>query len=122
MVLNPFNSHHWVEKTLQNSVLGIGAGGGAALFGEVARTTTRKERTAAFTVMSSFRQIGFIIGPGLNLFLRKLDYQVGPFILDKHTSPGVSSEYNLIFCYLKYLGNDDSDLGCHGVAVFVFLL
>ena len=70
-------------------MLGIGAGAGAALFGEVSRTTTRKERTAAFTMMVAARQFGLIIGPGLNLFLRQLDYKVGPFTFDKYTSPGV---------------------------------
>ena len=65
------------------------------LFGEVARTTTRKERTTAFTLMVAIRQTGLIIGPGLNLFLRKLDYKLGPFILNKHTAPGVRPEQNL---------------------------
>lgn len=72
--------------------VGIGAGAGAALFGEVSRTTTRKERTAAFTIMIAVRQVGLVIGPGLNLFLRQLDSKVGPFVLDKYTSPGVRLE------------------------------
>ena len=77
--------------------IGIGAGAGAVLFGEVARTTTRKERTAAFTLMVAVRQTGLIIGPALNLFLRQLDYKVGPFVLNKHTAPGVRLDQ--IFLY-----------------------
>ena len=41
---------------------GMGAGAGAAIFGELARTSTKKERTAVFSVFMSMRQIGLIIG------------------------------------------------------------
>lgn len=41
---------------------GMGAGAGAAIFGELARTSTNKERTAVFSVFMSMRQIGLIIG------------------------------------------------------------
>jgi len=71
-------------------VVGIGAAAEPALFGEIARTTMQKERTAAFSIANAFQQFGLILGPGLNLFLRKLDYEIGPFTLNKYTSPGVS--------------------------------
>ena len=29
-------------------------------------------------------------GPGFNLFMVNLDYRIGPFKVDKYTSPGVS--------------------------------
>lgn len=28
-------------------------------------------------------------GPGFNLFLRELHFYIGPFLVDKYTSPGV---------------------------------
>ena len=40
----------------------MGAGAGAAIFGELARTSTKKERTAVFSVFMSMRQIGLIVG------------------------------------------------------------
>ena len=30
------------------------------------------------------------VGPGLNLFLRLADFDLGPFYIDKYTVPGVS--------------------------------
>ena len=59
--------------------VGIGAGASAVLFGEISRTTTQKERTAAFTVVIAISELGLIVGPALNLFLQHLDYKVGPF-------------------------------------------
>ena len=69
--------------------LGIGAGATAVLFGEISRTTTQKQRTAAFTIVIAISEMGLIIGPAMNLFLRHLDYKFGPFVLNKYTSPGV---------------------------------
>ena len=42
--------------------VGVGAGAGAAIFGELARTTTKKERTTIFSVFMAMRQIGLVIG------------------------------------------------------------
>ena len=41
---------------------GIGIGAGAVLFGDIARTSTKKERTAVFTLYMSTRQFGLILG------------------------------------------------------------
>jgi len=38
----------------------------------------------------------FYLGPGFNLFLRELNFKIGPFVVDKYSSPGVSIE-----CYRK---------------------
>ena len=40
-----------------------------------------------------------ILGPGLNLFLRKLNFSIGPLKVNKYTAPGVC------ICYL-YGKND----------------
>jgi len=42
--------------------VGVGAGGGAAIYGEVARTTTPKQRTRAFSFFTSMKLIGITIG------------------------------------------------------------
>ena len=86
---------------LRDVVLGIGAGATAVLFGEISRTTTQKERTAAFTIVIAISEMGLIIGPAMNLFLRHLDYKFGPFVLDKYTSPGVCMQgHNKIYLHL----------------------
>ena len=41
---------------------GVGAGGGAVIYGELARTSTKKERTAIISLFVTLRHIGFIIG------------------------------------------------------------
>ena len=73
-----------------NHCTGIGISGGAVLFGELARTTSKKQRTSVFSLFMSTRQIGLVIGPAFNLFLRICDFKIGPFIVDKYTAPAVS--------------------------------
>lgn len=68
----------------------MGVSAGAVLFGEIARTSRKKERTVAFSIFMSARQVGLVIGPGLNLFLRICNFKLGPFIVDKYRSPAVS--------------------------------
>ena len=41
---------------------GLGAGAGATLYGELARISTKEERTKVFAIFSTFRQIGLIFG------------------------------------------------------------
>lgn len=43
-------------------VSGLGAGAGATLFGELARISTKQERTRVFSIFSTFRQVGLILG------------------------------------------------------------
>ncbi|XP_021468503.2 uncharacterized protein mfsd8l2 [Oncorhynchus mykiss] len=35
------------------------------------------------------RQAGLLIGPAFNLFLRLCDFQLGPFVVNNYTSPGI---------------------------------
>ena len=72
------------------SFVGIGVSAGAVLFGEIARTSDKKRRTVAFSIFMSARQVGLVIGPGLNLFLRICNFNLGPFKVDKFRSPAVS--------------------------------
>ena len=37
--------------------------------------------------------LSFFSGPGLNLFLRLLDFDIGSFHVDKYNAPGVSGVY-----------------------------
>lgn len=71
-------------------ISGIGSGAAASVFGVVSRRTTNEERTASFSLLMALRQFGLIIGPGINIFLLKLDVKLGSvFVIDKYTSPGL---------------------------------
>lgn len=70
-------------------VSGIGTGAGASIFAQLAWTSTEKERTAVFSIALALRQFGLFIGPGLNIFLEKIHFQVGPFPVNKFSAPGI---------------------------------
>lgn len=70
-------------------ISGIGAGIGAGIFAQIARTTTEQERTGMYSIAMALRQFGLLVGPGLNLFLRKFNIQLGPFKIDTYTAPGI---------------------------------
>ncbi|XP_072897257.1 major facilitator superfamily domain-containing protein 8-like isoform X2 [Hemitrygon akajei] len=70
-------------------VAGIGTGAGACIFGYLTRSTTTEERATVFAVIMAARQAGLLIGPGFNLFLRLCNFNLGPFKVNKYTSPGL---------------------------------
>uniref|UniRef100_A0A4W3I3D4 Major facilitator superfamily domain-containing protein 8-like n=1 Tax=Callorhinchus milii TaxID=7868 RepID=A0A4W3I3D4_CALMI len=70
-------------------VAGIGTGAGASIFGYLTRSTTSEERATVFAVVMAARQAGLLIGPGFNLFLRLCKFKLGPFEVNKYTSPGL---------------------------------
>uniref|UniRef100_W5LIM1 Major facilitator superfamily domain containing 8-like 2 n=1 Tax=Astyanax mexicanus TaxID=7994 RepID=W5LIM1_ASTMX len=69
-------------------VAGIGAGAGSSIFGFLTRTTLPDERARVFAAVMACRQAGLLIGPAFNIFLRLCDFKLGPFIVNKYTSPG----------------------------------
>ncbi|XP_070567590.1 uncharacterized protein [Ptychodera flava] len=74
---------------LSRLVAGVGSGVGAAIFAQITHTTTKKERTAAISIAMASRQIGLLLGPGLNLFLEHLNGYIGPWEVNNLTSPGI---------------------------------
>lgn len=70
-------------------IAGVGSGSGSSIFGMISRSTTKEERTAAFSQLMTLRQLGLIVGPACNLFLRKMDFFIGPFHVNADTVPGV---------------------------------
>ncbi|XP_061493419.1 major facilitator superfamily domain-containing protein 8-like [Rhineura floridana] len=70
-------------------VAGVGTGAGASIFGYLTRSTSFQERATVFAAVMACRQVGLLIGPACNLFLRLCDFQVGPFVVNKFTSPGL---------------------------------
>ncbi|XP_074860053.1 major facilitator superfamily domain-containing protein 8-like isoform X2 [Carettochelys insculpta] len=70
-------------------VAGVGTGVGASIFGYLTRTTTSQERATVFAAVMACRQVGLLIGPACNLFLRLCNFRLGPFEVNKFTSPGL---------------------------------
>uniref|UniRef100_A0A3B3QKH0 Major facilitator superfamily domain containing 8-like 2 n=1 Tax=Paramormyrops kingsleyae TaxID=1676925 RepID=A0A3B3QKH0_9TELE len=70
-------------------VAGIGAGAGSSIFGLLTRITSLENRATVFATVMACRQAGLLIGPAFNIFLRLCDFQLGPFIVNKYTSPGL---------------------------------
>ncbi|XP_030631780.1 major facilitator superfamily domain-containing protein 8 [Chanos chanos] len=70
-------------------VAGIGAGAGSSIFGFLTRTTVSEERARVFAAVMACRQAGLLIGPAFNIFLRLCDFKLGPFRVNKYTSPGL---------------------------------
>uniref|UniRef100_A0A3B3BJG2 Major facilitator superfamily domain containing 8-like 2 n=1 Tax=Oryzias melastigma TaxID=30732 RepID=A0A3B3BJG2_ORYME len=70
-------------------VAGIGAGAGSSIFGFLTRSTLPEERAGIFAAVMACRQAGLLIGPAFNLFLRLCDFKLGPFVVNKYTSPGI---------------------------------
>ncbi|XP_067392532.1 major facilitator superfamily domain-containing protein 8-like [Emydura macquarii macquarii] len=70
-------------------VAGVGTGAGASIFGYLTRSTPSQERATVFAAVMACRQVGLLIGPACNLFLRLCNFRLGPFEVNKFTSPGL---------------------------------
>ncbi|XP_066536437.1 major facilitator superfamily domain-containing protein 8 [Hoplias malabaricus] len=89
-------------------VAGIGAGAGSSIFGFLTRTTLPDERAQIFAAVMACRQAGLLIGPAFNIFLRLCDFRIGPFIMNKYTSPGLfmCGMWLLLQCVVALLYQD----------------
>lgn len=70
-------------------VAGIGTGAGSSIFGFLTRITAPEDRSSVFAAVMACRQVGLLIGPAFNIFLRLCDFQLGPFVVNKYTAPGI---------------------------------
>ncbi|KAA8587342.1 hypothetical protein FQN60_016204 [Etheostoma spectabile] len=70
-------------------IAGVGAGAGSSIFGFLTRSTRPEDRAGVFAAIMACRQAGLLVGPAFNLFLRLCDFKLGPFVVNKYTSPGI---------------------------------
>ncbi|KAM6921475.1 major facilitator superfamily domain-containing protein 8 [Xenentodon cancila] len=70
-------------------VAGIGAGAGSSIFSFLTRSTAPEDRATVFAAVMACRQAGLLVGPAFNIFLRLCDFSLGPFVVNKYTSPGL---------------------------------
>ncbi|KAL4608172.1 SPX domain-containing membrane protein At4g11810-like [Arapaima gigas] len=103
-------------------VAGVGAGAGSSIFSLLTWSTAPEDRATVFAAVMACRQAGLLIGPAFNIFLRTCDFQLGPFLVNKYTSPGlfmcamwVLLQIVVFFMYWDLppldLGSQDMDMG-----------
>ena len=62
---------------------------GVGVSADVCRATTLEERTPILVGFGIARQLGLLFGPACNLFLRNLDFHMGPLRVNKLNAPGL---------------------------------
>uniref|UniRef100_A0A3P9NI33 Major facilitator superfamily domain containing 8-like 2 n=1 Tax=Poecilia reticulata TaxID=8081 RepID=A0A3P9NI33_POERE len=77
------------EIAVKFLIYSVGAGAGSSIFGFLTRSTLPEERAGIFAAIMACRQAGLLVGPAFNLFLRLCDFKLGPFVVNKYTSPGI---------------------------------
>lgn len=70
-------------------VSGLGIGCLGCIYSDIVKTTELSQRSTRLSRVLLGRQIGLIIGPAFNLLVLGLDYQLGPFLLDNLSAPGL---------------------------------
>ena len=55
---------------------------------DVCRATTLEERTPVLLLFNVAQQLGLLLGPACNLFLRELDFHIGSIHVNKLNAPG----------------------------------
>ena len=69
-------------------VAGFGEGFISAMWGELARVTTKEQRTRYFAILKGSNLLGAAVGPAFNLFLKEIHFNIGDWPIDYRTSPG----------------------------------
>ncbi|XP_038078834.1 major facilitator superfamily domain-containing protein 8-like [Patiria miniata] len=87
-------------------ISGVGAGAFGAIYADISRSTTEKERAAVMSGTGLFRQIGILFGPAVNIPLNSCDFYIGPLHVNKFSGPGLIMfilftilEIVTLFCY-----------------------
>lgn len=70
-------------------VAGVGLGVVSCTFSDIVKTTNAQERSTILSRIMIGRQLGMIIGPAFNFILLKVHAQIGPFLLDNLSAPGL---------------------------------
>lgn len=79
---------HVAFPLIGRMVAGFGEGYISAMWGELARVTTKEQRTRYFAILKGSNLFGAAIGPAFNLFLKDFNFYIGKWHIDFRTSPG----------------------------------
>ena len=67
---------------------GLGNAIGVVFLTDVCRATTIEERTPVLLFFNLAQQLGLLLGPACNLFLREIDFHIGTIHVTKLNAPG----------------------------------
>lgn len=67
---------------------GLGNGAFVTFTTDVCRSTTLSERTPVLLLFNICQQLGLLLGPACNLFLREIDFYIGSLHINKLNAPG----------------------------------
>ncbi|XP_067951515.1 major facilitator superfamily domain-containing protein 8-like [Watersipora subatra] len=70
-------------------IAGLGNGFFPVVLAEVSHDTSNTARTSVVSAIMATRQFGLLLGPAFNLFLSQLNFNIGPFVVNNYTSPGL---------------------------------
>ncbi len=74
---------------LARTVSGLCLGATTVALAYIAKTSSIKSRTSLISLVMASRQLGLMVGPVFNLFLRETHFKLfGVFVVDKKSSPG----------------------------------
>ena len=74
---------------------------------DVCRSTTLEERTPVLLTFNIAQQLGLLLGPACNLFLRELEFSIGPLLVNKLNAPGLFLTilyilFEILSCFMYY--------------------
>ena len=74
---------------------------------DVCRATTLEERTPVLLTFNIAQQLGLLLGPACNLFLRELEFSIGPLHVNKLNAPGLFLTilyilFEILSCFMYY--------------------
>ena len=98
-------------------VEGLGNPAMVAFTTDVCRATTLEERTPVLLLFNIAQQLGLLLGPACNLFLREIDFYIGSIHVNKLNAPGfflalvyLLWEILAYFCYYDLKVAKDEEL------------
>ena len=70
-------------------IVGLGDVANMIMVSEVSRSYNTNEITSKISYMTMYFSIGFIIGPGMNIFFKLSDFHIGPVYMMNANLPGL---------------------------------
>ena len=84
-------------------ISGVVGGAVPVAFAYIAKTTSDKQRLTIMAILMASRQLGLMLGPAFNIFLRKADFVIFGFVVNRWSSPGMLMGILWFCCFLAML-------------------
>jgi ceroid-lipofuscinosis MFS transporter 7 len=84
-------------------ISGVVGGAVPVAFAYIAKTTSDKQRLTIMAILMASRQLGLMLGPAFNIFLRKADFVFIGFLVNRWSSPGMLMGFLWLCCFLAML-------------------